>query len=63
MTTDELIELAYMGHASSRDAIRYAIEQEREMCAKACEEQTAAWTEAEFNAVCMVCADAVRSRK
>lgn len=41
MTTDELVELAYIGHASSRDAIRFAIKQEREACAKLCEEEIA----------------------
>ena len=34
MTTEEIIELAIQGHASTRDAIRWAIEQEREECAK-----------------------------
>ena len=30
MTQDEIIELAIQGHASTRDAIRWAINQERE---------------------------------
>ena len=34
MTTDEIIETAIQGHASTRDAIRWAIVQEREACAK-----------------------------
>ena len=34
MTQDEMIELAIQGHASTRDAIRWAINQEREACAK-----------------------------
>jgi hypothetical protein len=34
MTTNEIIEIAIQGHASTRDAIRWAIEQEREACAK-----------------------------
>jgi len=34
MTQDEIIELAIQGHASTRDAIRWAINQEREACAK-----------------------------
>jgi hypothetical protein len=33
MTEDNLIEIAIQGNASTRDAIRYAIEQEREACA------------------------------
>jgi hypothetical protein len=38
MTENEIIETAIQGHASTRDAIRYAIQQEREACAKVCEE-------------------------
>jgi len=34
MTQDEIIEMAIQGHASTRDAIRWAINQEREACAK-----------------------------
>ena len=34
MTTNEVIESAIQGHASTRDAIRWAIQQEREACAK-----------------------------
>jgi hypothetical protein len=34
MTQDEIIELAIQGHASTRDAIRWAMNQEREACAK-----------------------------
>ena len=30
MTQDEIIEMAIQGHASTRDAIRWAINQERE---------------------------------
>ena len=36
MNTDEIIEAAIQGHASTRDAIRWAIQQERETCAKVC---------------------------
>lgn len=39
MNIDEIIETAIQGHASTRDAIRWAIKQEREACAKVCEEQ------------------------
>lgn len=34
MTQDEIIEMAIQGHASTRDAIRWAMNQEREACAK-----------------------------
>jgi hypothetical protein len=34
MTTNEIVELAIQSHASTRDAIRWAIQQERETCAK-----------------------------
>jgi hypothetical protein len=40
MSTDEIVEQAIQGHTSTRDAIRWAIEQEREACAKVCEEGT-----------------------
>ena len=33
MTQDEIIEAAIQGHASTRDAIRWAMNQEREACA------------------------------
>ena len=33
MTQDEIIEMAIQGHASTRDAIRWAINQEREVVA------------------------------
>lgn len=38
MTQDEIIEMAIQGHASTRDAIRWAIKQEREACAKVADE-------------------------
>ena len=34
MTQDEIIEMAIQGHASTRDAIRWAMNQEREACAQ-----------------------------
>ena len=34
MNTNQIIETAIQGHASTRDAIRWAIQQEREACAK-----------------------------
>lgn len=38
MTNEEIIEMAIAGHASTRDAIRWSMAQEREACAKVCEE-------------------------
>jgi pyocin large subunit-like protein len=38
MTQDEIIEMAIQGHASTRDAIRWAMNQEREACAKLCDD-------------------------
>jgi|APGre2960657404_1045060.scaffolds.fasta_scaffold86688_1 hypothetical protein len=39
MTSDEIIvETARLGHSSTRDAIRWAIQQERQNCAMVCEE-------------------------
>jgi hypothetical protein len=37
MTQDQIIEAAIQGHASTRDAIRWSMQQEREECAKVCE--------------------------
>ena len=39
MNTEQIIETAIQGHASTRDAIRWAMQQEREACAKVCESQ------------------------
>ena len=44
MTQDEIIELAIQGHASTRDAIRWAINQEREACAKLVEDSWMAFS-------------------
>ena len=35
---DITIEMAIQGHASTRDAIRWAVQAEREACAKICED-------------------------
>jgi hypothetical protein len=35
---DKIVETAIQGHAGTRDAIRWAIQQEREACAQLCEE-------------------------
>ena len=56
MNTDEIIETAIRGHASTRDAIRWAIQQEREACAKLCEEHP--YGLSHF----VICAAAIRAR-
>ena len=38
MNEDQIIEQAIQGHASTRDAIRWAMQQERYACAKVCEQ-------------------------
>ena len=45
MNTEQIIETAIQGHASTRDAIRWAIQQEREACAKVCEEKKSRYEE------------------
>ena len=58
MTTDEIIETAIQGHASTRDAIRWAIQQEREACAKVCEE----WLHGDWHNQGVVAAAMIRAR-
>jgi hypothetical protein len=43
VTQDEIIEMAIQGHASTRDAIRWAMNQEREACAKIADEWAVGW--------------------
>ena len=43
MNTDQIIETAIQGHASTRDAIRWAVQQEREACAKVCDDELKQW--------------------
>jgi hypothetical protein len=43
MNEDQIIEQAIQGHASTRDAIRWAMQQEREACAKVVEQYCGAW--------------------
>ena len=59
MTTEEIIELAIQGHASTRDAIRWAIKQEREECAKLCDYRVGIWI---IPAGPAECAAAIRAR-
>jgi hypothetical protein len=56
MTTNEIVEIAIQGHASTRDAIRWAIQQEREACEKLCEDLIGT------RAMARHCADAIRAR-
>jgi hypothetical protein len=43
-------------------AVQMAVLAELEACAKACEETTASWTQHIYNAACIDCAAAIRSR-
>jgi len=58
VTQDEIIELAIQGHASTRDAIRWAMNQEREACAKICEE----YDNGRHANAADLCANAIRAR-
>jgi hypothetical protein len=60
MNTEEIIETAIQGHASTRDAIRWAIQKEREACAKLCEEHPYGLNM--FNGHFVICAAAIRAR-
>ena len=60
MNTKQIIETALQSHASTRDAIRWAVQQEREACAKMCE-----YLDAEYEGEDVLgtwCADAIRAR-
>jgi len=59
VTQDEIIEMAIQGHASTRDSIRWAMNQEREACAKVCEDYGRA---EEMQAIGNDFADAIRAR-
>ena len=56
MSIEEVIEQAIQGHASTRDAIRWAMQQEREACANVCEDLIGT------RAMAKHCADAIRAR-
>lgn len=58
MTENEIIETAIQGHASTRDAIRWAMRQEREACAKVCEE----WLHGDWHNQGVVAAAMIRAR-
>ena len=60
MNTEEIIETAIQGHASTRDAIRWAVQQEREACAKMCD-----YLDSEYEGEDVLgtwCAAAIRAR-
>jgi hypothetical protein len=57
MTTNEIVDIAIQGHASTRDAIRWAIQQEREACAKVCESM-----DHDGVMIAADCAEAIRAR-
>jgi hypothetical protein len=57
MTTNEIVDIAIQGHASTRDAIRWAIQQEREACAKVCESM-----DHDGVMIAADCAEAMRAR-
>ena len=60
MTQDQIVEMAIQGHASTRDAIRWAMKQEREACAKVCDDID---TEYEGEDVLATwCSQAIRAR-
>jgi hypothetical protein len=42
--------------------VKKAVEDEREACAKVCEETTASWTQHLYNEGCIDCAKAIRAR-
>ena len=62
MNTDQIIETAIQGHASTRDAIRWAIQQEREACAMEADYEAARWSYApECREPCESIAIAIRA--
>jgi len=63
MNTDEIIEAAIQGHASTRDAIRWAIEKEREACLKEAIHEVVRWLyDPEINEPCKSIARSIRAR-
>jgi hypothetical protein len=64
MTQDEIIEMAIQGHASTRDAIRWAMKQEREACLKIAESMslTSANMSKTWRTGCRDVAEAIKAR-
>lgn len=42
--------------------VQIAVKEEREACAKLCEETTASWSQSDYNHGCVDCAKAIRAR-
>ena len=61
MTQDEIIEMAKQGHASTRDAIRWAMAQEREACANVCKQQSLLQLDERVMRGIDACTDAIRA--
>ena len=59
-----IVERAIQGHASTRAAIRWAMQQEREACAKLCDEiaQAKTYQTGYLQETAEECAEAVRAR-
>ena len=66
MTQDEIIEMAIQGHAGTRDAIRWAINQvvkaEREACAKVCDELVNEENRSDYQNAANWCSVRIRAR-
>ncbi len=71
MTQEEIIRMAReVGygwsltdmHAPALERFAALVAAEREECARACEETTAAWTQYLYNNACVDCAAAIRAR-
>ena len=58
MTTDEIIEHAIAGHASTRDAIQWALRYEREACARVADR----YCVPALHTVCDTFAEVIRAR-
>jgi hypothetical protein len=62
MTQDEIIEMAIQGHAGTRDAIRWAMQQEREACAKVCDELVNKENSGDYQDAANWCSIRIRAR-
>lgn len=64
MTDDEMVEAAILNKQYCRDAVRHAIQMEREACAKVCESLRPSKQEfgQRFYTACTLCANFIRAR-
>jgi hypothetical protein len=62
VTQDEIIEMAIQGHAGTRDAIRWAMQQEREACAKVCDELVNKENSGDYQDAANWCSIRIRAR-